>query len=101
MSANASRRRPAHHVVGSSDATAFASGLNVAHVRMIAYGIGGLFASIGGFAPPGSKLSADPTTVTTYTLVAAVALALGGTSFAGWRAFFWHRRMRLGAPASA
>jgi hypothetical protein len=70
MSAIASHRRTAHYVVGSSDATAFSSGLNVAHVRMIAYGIGGLFAAIGGFALTGSKLSADPTTVTSYTLVA-------------------------------
>jgi ribose transport system permease protein len=77
--------RTALYMVGSNDATAFSSGLNVAHVRIIAYGIGGLFAAIGGFALTAITLSADPSQATSYTLVAVAALALGGTSLLGGR----------------
>ena len=38
------------YAVGCNDATAFASGVNVALVRMIAYALGGLFAAVGGIA---------------------------------------------------
>jgi ribose transport system permease protein len=77
--------RTALYVVGSNDATAFSSGLNVAVVRIIAYGIGGLFAAIGGFALTAITLSADPSQATSYTLVAVAAVALGGTSLLGGR----------------
>jgi ribose transport system permease protein len=77
--------RTALYVVGSNDATAFSSGLNVPLVRIIAYGIGGLFAAIGGFALTAITLSADPSQATSYTLVAVAAVALGGTSLLGGR----------------
>lgn len=77
--------RTALYVVGSNDATAFSSGLNVPLVRIIAYGIGGLFAAIGGFALTAVTLSADPSQATSYTLVAVAAVALGGTSLLGGR----------------
>ena len=77
--------RTALYIVGSNDATAFSSGLNVAVVRVLAYGIGGLFSAIGGFALTAITLSADPSQATTYTLVAVAAVALGGTSFLGGR----------------
>ena len=77
--------RTALYIVGSNDATAFSSGLNVAVVRVIAYGIGGLFSAIGGFALTAITLSADPSQATTYTLVAVAAVALGGTSLLGGR----------------
>jgi ribose transport system permease protein len=77
--------RTALYVVGSNDATAFSAGLNVAVIRIIAYGIGGLFAAIGGFALTAITLSADPSQATSYTLVAVAAVALGGTSLLGGR----------------
>jgi ribose transport system permease protein len=77
--------RTALSAVGSNDATAFSSGVNVARVRIIAYGIGGLFAAIGGFALTAITLSADSSQATSYTLVAVAAVALGGTSLLGGR----------------
>ena len=73
------------YAVGSNDATAFASGINVTAVRVAAYGVGGLFAGIGGLALTAVTLSADPSQATTYTLVAIAAVALGGTSLIGGR----------------
>jgi len=73
------------YAVGSNDATAFASGVNVALVRVVAYGIGGLFAAVGGLALIGLTSSANPSLSTTYTLLAIASVALGGTSLWGGR----------------
>ncbi|HEY4277294.1 MAG TPA: ABC transporter permease [Conexibacter sp.] len=73
------------YAVGSNDATAFSSGVNVSAVRVGAYALGGLFAAIGGFAITALVSSADAGTASSYTLVAVAAVALGGTSLAGGR----------------
>jgi ribose transport system permease protein len=73
------------YAVGSNDATAFASGVNVAAVRVIAYGLGGLIAAIGGLAVVALEHSASSGLATTYTLLAIAGVALGGTSLWGGR----------------
>jgi ribose transport system permease protein len=73
------------YAVGSNAATAFASGVNVTAVRLIAYGLGGLFAAIGGMSIVALELSASSGLATTYTLLAIAAVALGGTSLWGGR----------------
>jgi ribose transport system permease protein len=73
------------YAVGSNDATAFASGVNVALVRVIAYSLGGLFAGVGSLALVGLTSSANPSLSQTYTLLAIAAVALGGTSLWGGR----------------
>ena len=73
------------YAVGSNDATAFASGVNVALVRVIAYSLGGMFAGVGSLALVGLTSSANPSLSQTYTLLAISAVALGGTSLWGGR----------------
>jgi ABC-type sugar transport system ATPase subunit/ribose/xylose/arabinose/galactoside ABC-type transport system permease subunit len=73
------------YAVGSNDATAFASGVNVALVRVVAYAIGGLFAAIGGLALTALVSSVNTSLAATYTLLAIAAVALGGTSLWGGR----------------
>jgi ribose transport system permease protein len=73
------------YAVGSNDATAFASGVNVAAVRVGAYALGGLFAGIGGLALVALTSSANPSLSSTYTLLAIAAVALGGTTLWGGR----------------
>jgi ribose transport system permease protein len=73
------------YAVGSNDATAFASGVNVAAVRLVAYALGGLFAGAGSLALVGLTFSANASLSTTYTLLAIAAVALGGTSLWGGR----------------
>jgi ribose transport system permease protein len=73
------------YAVGSNDATAFASGVNVNAVRVASYALGGLFAGIGGLALTGLVSSADASNATEYTLVAIAAVVLGGTTLAGGR----------------
>jgi ribose transport system permease protein len=73
------------YAVGSNDATAFSSGVNVNVIRVSSYALGGLFAGIGGLALTGLVDSADASNATEYTLVAIAAIVLGGTSLAGGR----------------
>lgn len=73
------------YLVGSNDASAYSSGVNVNVVRIAAYALGGLFAAIGGFALTGLVSSVDSSQSSAYTLVAIAAVALGGTSLLGGR----------------
>jgi ribose transport system permease protein len=73
------------YAVGSNDATAFSSGVNVTMVRVASYGLGGLFAGFAGLALTGLVNSANASNATEYTLVAIAAVVLGGTSLAGGR----------------
>jgi ribose transport system permease protein len=73
------------YLVGSNDATAFSAGVNVAMVRIAAYGIGGLFAGVGGLALTALDGSVNASLASTYTLLAIASVALGGTSLWGGR----------------
>ena len=73
------------YAVGSNDATAFSSGVNVALVRVVAYTLGGLFASVGSLALVGLTVSSNANLSQTYTLLAIASVALGGTSLWGGR----------------
>lgn len=73
------------YAVGSDDAAAFSSGVNVSAIRIVAYALGGLFAAIGSFALVGLVSSADASQSSSYTLIAVAAVALGGTSLVGGR----------------
>ena len=73
------------YAVGSNDTTAFSSGVNVNAVRVASYGLGGLFAGIGGLALTGLVNSANASSSTEYTLVAISAVVLGGTPLVGGR----------------
>jgi ribose transport system permease protein len=73
------------YAVGSNDATAFSSGVNVTAVRVASYAIGGLFAGVGGLALTALVRSTNASTSTQYALIAIAAVVLGGTSLAGGR----------------
>src|SRR5712672_788587 len=73
------------YAVGSNDTTAFSSGVNVNAVRVASYGLGGLFAGIGGLALTGLVNAANASNATEYTLVAIAAVVLGGTPLVGGR----------------
>jgi ribose transport system permease protein len=71
--------------VGGDAPTAFASGMNVAAVRIGSYALGGMFAAIAGLALTGLVRSADSTLGLQYTLIAIAAVSLGGTPVGGGR----------------
>lgn len=71
--------------IGSDERAAFASGVDVRRTRVGAYALGGLFAALGGVGLTSLINSADPTAGVQYTLVAIVAVALGGNALGGGR----------------
>jgi ribose transport system permease protein len=73
------------YAVGSNDATAFSSGVNVTAVRVGSYALGGVFCGFGGLALTALVRSTNASTSTQYALIAIAAVVLGGTSLAGGR----------------
>jgi ribose transport system permease protein len=71
--------------VGGDAPTAFATGMNVPAVRILAYALGGMFAAIAGLALTGIIRSADSSLGLQYTLIAIAAVSLGGTPVGGGR----------------
>ncbi|MBO0683643.1 MAG: ABC transporter permease [Candidatus Dormibacteraeota bacterium] len=71
--------------VGASDRAAFSAGVKVAAVRVVAYGLGGLFAAVAGIAVAALAQSADPNLGLPFALVALAAVVLGGTPIGGGR----------------
>jgi ribose transport system permease protein len=71
--------------VGSDDRTAHASGVDVRLVRFAAYTLGGLLAGLAGIALTVLINSGDPRVGIQYTLLAIVAVALGGNPLRGGR----------------
>ncbi len=71
--------------VGGDAPTAFAAGMNVGAIRVVAYALGGLFAAVAGIALTGLIRSADSSLGLQYTLIAIAAVALGGTPLGGGR----------------
>lgn len=73
------------YAVGSNDAAAFSSGVNVGAVRVAAYTLGGFIGAIGGLAIIAVTSTASAGLSQTYALQAIAAVALGGTSLWGGR----------------
>jgi ribose transport system permease protein len=73
------------YAVGGNDATAFSAGVNVNATRIVAYGLGGLFAAIAGIALTALVQSSQAASSAQYTLIALAGVALGGTVLGGGR----------------
>ena len=71
--------------VGGDSRAAYASGVDVARVRVLAYVIAGVLASTAGLVFSAALGSGDPSVGVPYTLTSIAAVALGGTSLAGGR----------------
>ena len=80
-----SRARLALYALGSNRTAAFLSGVNVRRTRLLAHGLAGRFAALGGLALTGTTGSGDPTVGISYTLNSVAAVVLGGVSLAGGR----------------
>lgn len=79
-----SRLGLAIYAVGSSELAAFRSGVPVARTKIVAYGIGGLFAAMGGLALTMSTGIGAPIPGP-YLLASVAAVVLGGVTLGGGR----------------
>ena len=80
--------------VGGDSRAAYASGINVAAVRILAYVIAGMLAALAGLVFTAALGSGDPRVGVPYTLTSIAAVALGGVALTGGRGGF------LGAAAA-
>jgi ribose transport system permease protein len=71
--------------VGGDQRTAFASGVDVARARVLAYVLSGTFAAVAGLAFVALLGAGDPTVPTSYTLISLAGATLGGVTLAGGR----------------
>ncbi|MGN9841994.1 ABC transporter permease [Nonomuraea sp. H19] len=71
------------YAVGGNEHGAFANGINTRRVKIIAYGLAGLFTGLAGIGLAIQTGSADPTIGTPYTLNSIAVAVLGGISFFG------------------
>jgi ribose transport system permease protein len=71
--------------VGDDELSAFGSGVPVVWVRVIAYALGGLIASLAGLALTALVQSSEPSLSTVYALIGLAAVVLGGTPLGGGR----------------
>lgn len=71
--------------IGGDSRAAYASGVNVAAVRITAYVIGGVLAAIAGLVFTAALGSGDPRVGVPYTLTSIAAVALGGIALSGGR----------------
>ena len=74
---------------GSSEAAASASGLDTARSKILAYALGGFFASLAGLFIGFQTLSGDPSIGLTYTLNSIAAVVIGGTLLTGGAGNVW------------
>jgi ribose transport system permease protein len=72
------------YAIGSSELAAFRSGVPVARTRILAYGIGGIFAALGGLTLTMSTGIGAPIPGP-YLLASVAAVVLGGVSLSGGR----------------
>lgn len=71
------------YAVGSSERSAYMSGVNVRRVKIAAYAFSGLFASLGGLFLSLQTLSGDASVGMSYTMNSVAAAVIGGTTLAG------------------
>ena len=88
------------YAVGSDRLAALRSGVNVGRTKILAYGLTGLFASIGGLVVVMSTGQGDPLPGQ-YLLASVAAVVLGGVSLAGGRGTLIGPHRRRLHPAAA
>jgi ribose transport system permease protein len=71
--------------VGGDARVAYASGINVTGVRIMAFVIGSVLAAIAGLVFTAALGSGDPSVGVPYTLTSIAAVALGGVALTGGR----------------
>jgi ribose transport system permease protein len=71
------------YAIGSSEKSAFMSGVKVRQAKIAAYAFSGLFAAFGGLFLSLQTLTGDATIGLSYTLNSVAATVIGGTALAG------------------
>jgi ribose transport system permease protein len=73
------------YAVGADDFAAELAGISVRRVRVLAYGLAGVFYGLAGYALTALTASGDPSSGSPYLILVFSAIAIGGTAFTGGR----------------
>jgi ribose transport system permease protein len=73
------------YAIGSNRTAAFLSGVSVARTRLVAYALGGVFATLGGLVLTANTANGSPVSGSLYTLNSVAAIVLGGVALTGGR----------------
>ena len=77
------------YAIGGNEAAARLSGVPVSAIKVLAYGISGLFCAIAGICQAAQELQGDPEAGIAYELSAIAMVVIGGTSLQGGRGGIW------------
>jgi ribose transport system permease protein len=73
------------YAVGGNEEAARFAGIPVGRVKVLAYGLSGLFCAVAGICQAAQELQGDPEAGATYELTAIAMVVIGGTSLSGGR----------------
>ena len=73
------------YAVGGNEEAARFAGIPVGRVKVLAYGLCGLFCAVAGICQAAQELQGDPEAGATYELSAIAMVVIGGTSLSGGR----------------
>ena len=77
------------YAIGGNEAAARLSGVPVTAMKILAYGISGLFCAVAGLCQAAQELQGDPEAGIAYELSAIAMVVIGGTSLQGGRGGIW------------
>jgi ribose transport system permease protein len=77
------------YAIGGNEEAARLSGVPVGGIKILAYGMSGLFCAIAGICQASQELQGDPETGMGYELSAIAMVVIGGTSLQGGRGGIW------------
>ena len=73
------------YAIGGNEEAARLSGVPVRSMKLLAYGLSGLFSALAGICQAAQELQGDPEAGGSYELTAIAIVVIGGTSLAGGR----------------
>ncbi len=77
------------YAIGGNEEASWLSGVPVRKMKLLAYGLSGLFCAVAGICQAGQELQGDPEAGATYELNAIAIVVIGGTSLRGGRGSIW------------
>ena len=77
------------YAIGGNESAARLSGVPVTAMKVLAYGISGLFCAVAGLCQAAQELQGDPEAGIAYELSAIAMVVIGGTSLQGGRGGIW------------
>jgi ribose transport system permease protein len=77
------------YAIGGNEQAAWLAGVPVAGMKVLVYGVSGLFCAVAGICQAAQEMQGDPEAGASYELSAIAIVVIGGTSLRGGRGSLW------------